>query len=193
MDFATGFRLDSLALGAHTAFQCSGQQSAEWSLSLRLLVKCKEHLSSFRQIPLQTARVSGGDDSRSVHRLSEQPHKCRNDTGGQDTNSRGQQFTGEVIKPPPLHHLSPPGASASPRHPSGLALGAYFPFAWSPWLLRGPFGKTPPHWAFSLLLSEEGKSLLISYRDILQRLHPRAGMSSSDSQYVIFQWTNVVH
>ena len=132
MDFATGFRLDSLALGAHTAFQRSGQQSAEWSLSLRSLVKCKEHLSSFRQIPLQTVRVSGGDDSRSVHRLSEQPHKCRNDTGGQDTNSRGRQFTGEVIKPPPLHHLSPPGASASPRHPSGLAQGESLPLCLEP-------------------------------------------------------------
>lgn len=103
-----------------------------WVIPLHSLVKCKEHLSSFLQIPLQTARVSGRDDSRSAHRLSEQPHKCRNDTGGQDTDSRGRQFTGEVIKPPPLHDLSPPGASACPRHPSGLALGASRPLCLEP-------------------------------------------------------------
>lgn len=72
-------------------------------------------LCLFGKILLQTACIPGGDDSRSVHRLSEQPHKCRNDTRGQDTNSREQQFREKQSGPAPMAGTSPPpGASEFP-------------------------------------------------------------------------------
>lgn len=117
--------------------------------SHHLLVRCKESLSLFNNIPLQTAHVSDGDISGSVHRVSEQPHKCRNDTGGPDTNSREQQFRDKVIAS--LHVASGAGQSV---------------------VLRSPFGKMPRHQAPRLLLLEEGTSLIVSYKDILGRLFP---------------------
>lgn len=45
----------------------------------------------FNKIPLQTPCASRRDHSRSARRLSEQVHKCRNNTGGRGSNSREQQ------------------------------------------------------------------------------------------------------
>lgn len=87
--------------------------------SHHLLVRCKESLGLFNNIPLQTAHVSHGDISGSVHRVSEQPHKCRNDTGGPDTNSREQQLRDKVIEPVP-------GADASLHVASGAAQSQWF-------------------------------------------------------------------
>lgn len=66
-------------------------------------------LCLFSKILLQTARIPGGDDSRSVHRLSEQPHQCRNDTGGQDTDSRESTSGKSNQAPPHGRRLPSPG------------------------------------------------------------------------------------
>lgn len=167
----------------------------------------------FSKIPLQTARVPGGDDSRSVHRLSEQPHKHNGGRGARGASSReqpaawgqGSQAPARTWAPPPLHWASLPPPSTERLHlppPRGVSpppmgrLSSPPPHRASPCTpsgasmspaqgLTSPVGKMSPLQASGLRLLDEEKSLLIS--EDLWRALPGADAPGSGSQRVSFQ------